>query len=297
MNKPKTVLIAGGSGLVGTNLARLLRDKGYAVKFLTRQKSNDSLIHWNPKTKEIDLQELIDVDVVVNLAGANIGDRNWTDARKKELIASRIDSTLFLSEIAAKMPALSYYVGASGVNCYELIPNRIVSESDAFGSDFLSTLVRDWEAASDQFQAHCPYMKLRIAMVLSGKGGSLEAMKKPISFGLGSPLGKGTQYHPWIHIDDLSRMILFGMEQHLTGTYHAVANCDQNRTMMKEISRQMKRPFFLPAVPAFLLKMILGERSMLVLSDLQVSNDKIKKTGFQFQFEQLTDALKAIFQK
>jgi NAD dependent epimerase/dehydratase family enzyme len=92
-------------------------------------------------------------------------------------------------------------------------------------------------------------------------------------------------------------MILFGMEQHLTGTYHAVANCDQNRTMMKEISRQMKRPFFLPAVPGFLLKMILGERSMLVLSDLQVSNDKIKKTGFQFQFEQLTDALKAIFQK
>ena len=77
MNKPKTVLIAGGSGLVGTNLARLLRDKGYAVKFLTRQKSNDSLIHWNPKSKEIDLQELIDVDVLVNLAGANIGDRNW----------------------------------------------------------------------------------------------------------------------------------------------------------------------------------------------------------------------------
>ena len=158
----------------------------------------------------------------------------------------------------------------------------------------MSTLVRDWEAASDRFEGKCPYMKLRIAMVLSNRDGSLAVMKRPIYFGLGSPIGKGTQYHPWIHIEDLCRMILFGIEQYLTGTYHAVAHCDTNRDMMKGIAKQLHRPFFLPAIPAGFLKFILGEKSLLVLSDLRVSNDKIKKEGFQFKFENLNKALKSL---
>lgn len=297
MKETKTVLIAGGSGLIGTNLANLLRTNGFAVKFLSRQASSDSCIHWNPKTKEINVDELADVNVIVNLAGANIGDRNWTQVRKKELVDSRIESTLFLSELAPKMPGLLYYIGASGVNCFDVTQEKTFHEEDPYGTDFLSQLVKEWEAASDSFQGVCPYMKLRIAMVLAKEGGSLDAMRKPISLGLGSPLGKGTQYHPWIHIDDLARLMLFGIENALTGTYHAVANCDQNKTMMKEIAREMKKPFFLPPVPGFLLKWLLGERAMLVLSDLTVSNQKIKQTGFTFHFEHLTDALKSIFAK
>jgi uncharacterized protein (TIGR01777 family) len=297
MEEIKTVLIAGGSGLIGRQLTKVLKERGYRVYKLSRNARKQGQIQWNPKTKQIDENHLSKIHILINLAGANIGDRNWTTSRKQELIDSRVQSTLFLSELAPKMPKLVYYIGASGVNCYDAQQAKVFHEEDDFGSDFLSTLVRDWENASDQFQGICPYMKLRIAMVLSNRGGSLNAMKRPVFFGLGSPLGSGNQYHPWIHIDDLCRMILFGMDHQLEGTFNAVADCDTNRTMMKGIAKYMRRPFFLPAVPSGILKFFLGERSMLVLSDLRVSNDKMKQKGFEYKFDKLNKALKALFAK
>lgn len=297
MEEIKTVLIAGGSGLIGKQLTKVLKERGYRVYKLSRNARKQGQVQWNPKTKQIDENHLSKINILINLAGASIGDKNWTTPRKQELIDSRVESTIFLSELAAKMPKLAYYVGASGVNCYDLSQNKVFQETDEYGSDFLSTLVRDWEKASDHFEGICPRMKLRIAMVLSDRGGSLNAMKRPVFFGLGSPLGSGNQYHPWIHIDDLCRIILFGIQHQLVGTFNAVADCDTNRTMMKGIAKHMRRPFFLPAVPSGILKFFLGERSMLVLSDLEVSNDKIKQTGFEFKFDKLNKALKALFPK
>jgi len=297
MEEIKTVLIAGGSGLIGRQLTKVLKERGCRVYKLSRNARKQGQIQWNPKTKQIDENYLSKIHILINLAGANIGDRNWTATRKQELIDSRVQSTLFLRELAPKMPKLVYYIGASGVNCYDAQQAKVFHEEDDYGPDFLSTLVRDWESASDQFQGICPYMKLRIAMVLSDRGGSLNAMKRPIFFGLGSPLGSGNQYHPWIHIDDLCRIILFGIQHQLEGTFNAVADCDTNRTMMKGIAKYMRRPFFFPAVPSGILKFFLGERSMLVLSDLRVSNDKIKKIGFEFKFDKLNKALKALFPK
>jgi len=297
MDTTKSVLIAGGSGLIGKQLTKMLIERGYLVYKLSRNAGKQGYIQWNPKLKKVDEKQLGRIHILINLAGANIGDKNWTTSLKKELIDSRVQSTEFLSEIAAKMPNLSYYIGASGVNCYDENQQKVFQESDDYGSDFLSTLVRDWETASDRFSGICPYMKLRIAMVLSNRGGSLTAMKRPVYFGLGSPLGTGNQFHPWIHIDDLCRMILFGIDNKLEGTYNAVADCDTNRTMMKGIAKYMHRPFFLPAVPSAILKFILGERSMLVLADLRVSNEKIKKTGFVFKYDKLSKALKVLFPK
>lgn len=297
MEELKTVLIAGGSGLIGKQLTKVFKERGYRVYKLSRNARKQGHVQWNPKTKQVDEKYLSRVNILINLAGANIGNRNWTEKRKKELIDSRVESTEFLSELASKMPHLNYYVGASGVNCYEMDAERVFSEEDAYGTDFLSVLVKDWEKASDRFDGICPYVKLRIAMVLSNRGGSMNAMKRPINFGLGSHIGPGTQYHPWIHIDDLCRMILFAIEQKLEGTYNAVAHCDTNRTMMKGIAKYMKRPFFFPAVPSFVLKFFLGERAMLVLSDLRVSNDKIVNAGFSFKYDQLNKALKALFPK
>jgi uncharacterized protein (TIGR01777 family) len=297
MEETKTVLIAGGSGLIGKQLTKVFKERGYRVYKLSRNARKQGHIEWNPKTKQIDEKHLDRIHILINLAGANIGDKNWTSSRKQELIDSRVQSTEFLSELALKMPKLSYYVGASGVNCYQLTQDKVFKEEDEYGSDFLSTLVRDWEKASDRFDGICPYMKLRIAMVLSNRGGSLTAMKRPVFFGLGSPLGSGNQYHPWIHIDDLCRMILFGIDHQLQGTYNAVAECDTNRTMMKGIAKHMHRPFFLPPVPSGILKFFLGERSMLVLADLRVSNDKIKNAGFEFKFDKLNKALKGLFSK
>lgn len=297
MEETKTVLIAGGSGLIGKQLTKLLEEQGYLVYKLSRNATKQGDIQWDPKSKKVDEKQLGQIHILINLAGANIGDKNWTSVRKKDLIDSRVQSTEFLSEIAAKMPKLIYYVGASGVNCYEENQQKFFQESDDYGSDFLSTLVRDWENASDRFSGICPYMKLRIAMVLSSEGGSLTAMKRPVYFGLGSPLGTGNQFHPWIHIDDLCRMILFGIDKKLEGTYNAVADCDTNRTMMQGIAKHMHRPFFLPAVPSAILKFILGERSMLVLADLRVSNEKMKHTGFAFKYDKLDKALSALFSK
>ena len=297
MDTTKSVLIAGGSGLIGKQLTKMLIERGYSVYKLSRNAGKQGYIQWDPRLKKVDEKHLDRIHILINLAGANIGDKNWTTARKKELIDSRVQSTEFLSEIAAKMPKLSYYIGASGVNCYDENQQKVFQESDDYGSDFLSTLVRDWETASDRFSGICPYMKLRIAMVLSNQGGSLNAMKGPIKFGLGSPLGTGNQFHPWIHIDDLCRMILFGIDNKLEGTYNAVAECDTNRTMMKGIAKYMHRPFFLPAVPSAIFKFFLGERSMLVLADLRVSNEKIKNTGFVFKYDKLNKALKVLFSK
>jgi uncharacterized protein (TIGR01777 family) len=297
MNEVKTILIAGGSGLIGKQLTKVLKERGYLVYKLSRNTRNQEHIQWNPKTKQVDEKHLGKIDVLINLAGANIGDKNWSASRKQELIDSRVQSTVYLSELALKMPKLVYYIGASGVNCYDVNQAKVFRENDDYGPDFLSALVRDWESASDHFQGICPYMKLRIAMVLSNRGGSLNAMKRPVFFGLGSPLGSGNQHHPWIHMDDLCRMILFGIDHQLVGTFNAVADCDTNRTMMKGIAKYMRRPFFMPAVPSGILKFFLGERSMLVLSDLRVSNEKIKETGFEFKFDHLNKALKALFSK
>jgi len=297
MEELKTVLIAGGSGLIGKQLTKVFKERGYRVYKLSRNARKQGHVQWNPKMKQVDEKYLSRVNILVNLAGASIGDKNWSTKRKKELIDSRVESTEFLHEMAAKMPKLSYYVGASGVNCYDLNVDKVFTEEDAYGSDFLSTLVKDWEQASERFSAICPTLKLRIAMVLSNRGGSMNAMKRPVFFGLGSPIGPGTQYHPWIHIEDLCRMILFGIEQNLDGTYNAVAHCDTNKTMMKGIAKYMNRPFFMPSVPSFILTLFLGERASLVLSDLRVSNDKIKKAGFTFKYDQLNKALKALFSK
>jgi uncharacterized protein (TIGR01777 family) len=193
MDTTKSVLIAGGSGLIGKQLTKMLKERGYFVYKLSRNAGKQGYIQWDPKSKKVDEKQLARIDILINLAGANIGDKNWTTARKKELIDSRVQSTEFLSEMAAKMPKLMYYVAASGVNCYNENEQKVFQESDDYGSDFLSSLVRDWETASDRFSGICPYMKLRIAMVLSNKGGSLTAMKRPINFGLGSPLGTGNQ--------------------------------------------------------------------------------------------------------
>ena len=297
MEEFKTVLIAGGSGLIGKKLTKVFKERGYRVYKLTRFPKKQGHVYWNPKAKKIDDKYLSRVHVLINLSGANIGEKNWTEKRKKELIDSRVESTKYLSEIAAQMPLLKYYVGASGVNCYDLNQRKVFHEEDAYGDDFLSSLVEKWEKASDLFHGICPYLKIRIAMVLSDQGGSLNAMKKPISFGLGAPLGTGYQHHPWIHIDDLCRLILYGIEQNLEGTYNAVANCDTNKTMMRGIAKYMNRPFFLPPIPSAILKFFLGERATLVLSDLRVSNSKIKKAGFTFKYEQLHKALKALFSK
>jgi uncharacterized protein (TIGR01777 family) len=292
----KTVLIAGGSGLIGKKLNQVFSKKGYKVHTLTRTAKHRGQIYWNPSQQTIEGKHLDKVNIIINLAGENIGEKRWTDDRKKALRDSRLKTTQFLHSLVSNFPNLEYYISASGINCYEQ-DDEVHVESDPYGNDFLSKLVKEWEATSDLFESNCKVAKLRISMVLSKRGGALDKMLLPVKLGLGSPIGTGKQMMPWIHIEDLCNLFVYAIENELTGTYNAAANCDSNHDFMKALAKALKRPFFMPKVPAFLLKLILGEMSTLVLDSTNASNEKIKNTGFVFQYENIQSTLNALFKR
>ena len=293
----KTVLISGGRGLIGKTLSRLLIKKGYTVYKLTRSPKKSHHIYWNPEKRTAESKHLQEIDIIINLAGSNISKKKWSSSRKKDLVNSRINSIEFLKSLTKKMPKLKYYISASGINCYDYNDPHEKTENDPFGEHFLSQLVKDWEIASDGFQDVCTVAKLRIAMVLDKRGGALKKIIRAINFGLGSPLGSGQQYVPWIHIDDLCNMFLFCIENNVSGTYNASNGYISNKEFMKTISKKMRKPFFLPRVPKTILNIFLGEMSSILTESLKVSNEKIIKTGFQFRHSNFDAAISDIIKK
>ena len=291
----KTVLIAGGTGLIGKRLTNVLSKKGYRVYKLTRRAKKRGQIYWNPSNKTIEGKHLDKVEVIVNLVGENVGDSRWSESTKEKLVSSRVETTRFLYNCAKNMPKLQYYLGASGVNCYGNVSDIIKSETSAYGVDFLSKLVKEWEESSKLFSDKVPVSILRIASVLDKRGGMLKKIKRPILMGIGAQIGNGEQKIPWIHIDDLVDMIIFCIEQNLEGTYNAVASCDSNKHFMKTLAISLKRPFFMPRIPSWVIKLLFGERSILLLGNVNASNEKIVSTGFEFKFSSLPSAFRNLF--
>ena len=296
-NQTPTVLIAGGSGLIGSALTQHLEARGFKVFKLTRRATQANHLFWDPQAKQIDTTQLDQIDVLINLVGENIGSKRWTPKRKAQILSSRVQSTHFLSSLIPQMTNLQYYIGASGVNCYENLPGQVFTEEDTYGTDFLATVVKEWEAAHALVLKQVPGSIFRISMVLAAHGGSLQLMKLPISLGIGSPIGTGKQTNPWIHLDDLCRLLLFAVEQKLQGTYNALGNYDTNTEMTQLLAKWLRRPLLLPKIPAFVLRLLLGERAILVLSDLRASNEKIRQTGFSFQYATLDGAFESFFKK
>jgi len=292
-----TVLIAGGSGLIGSQLTRHFKDRGFRVYKLTRKPTKHGHIFWDPKAEKMSTSKLDKIEVLVNLVGENIGSKRWTAKRKAEILASRVQSTHFLASMIPQMTQLKYYIGASGVNCYDNLPGKVFTEDEPYGHDFLATVVKEWEAAHQLVLKQVPGSILRISMVLSRHGGSLHLMKQPIYWGLGAPVGAGSQTSPWIHIDDLCRLMLFAYDTKLEGTFNALGGNDTNADMTTRLAKWLKRPLFLPNIPAIALRLLLGERAVLVLSDLRASNQKIKAAGFTFKYTSLDSAFKSFFKK
>ena len=286
-----TFLISGGRGLVGKALGNMLKRQGHTVYKLSRRPKRKGHIYWNPEKQSIEGKHLHKIEVIINLAGANIGAQKWSNKRKLELINSRVNSIQFLKQTAATMPNLNYYISASGINCYGYNSQIEKEESDDYGNDFLSELVKEWEAASNSFKEICPVAILRIALVVDKKGGALKKIMKPIKLGLGSPLGSGQQYLPWIHIKDLCRMFMHCIEHKKEGTFNAANGYISNQEFMKTISKKMKKPFFFPAIPKPILSFFLGEMSTMLTESLKVSNQKIKQNGFEFLFPDFDSAM------
>jgi uncharacterized protein (TIGR01777 family) len=294
----KNILIAGGSGLIGAQLTHALRAKGHSVSILSRNPKGKDQYAWDPKAGTIDESILANVEVLINLSGAGIADKKWTAERKQELHASRIGTNVFLYSLVDKMPRLQQYVCSSGINCYGYLDNeKVYTEDDPFGKDYLSQLVKVWELSADQFKSHCKVAKIRTAMVLDANGGALKKMLPVINMGIGSAIASGKQFSPWIHSEDLARLFVHTVEQQLEGSYNALAGSVSNKELMRTIAKTLKKPFFFPKVPSFIIRILYGEMSLILLYGLKASNEKICSTGFEFKFKDLSAALKDVLVK
>ncbi len=293
-----SILVTGGTGFIGNHLCNLLRSKGYNVLILSRNKTdNPNTFYWNISENYIDPKAIQIADYIIHLTGAGIADKRWTKKRKEELIDSRVKSTnLLFNKIKELNPTLKGFISASGIGFYGAVTsNKIYSEKDSVGTDFLAKVCNVWETASNQFNTlNIRTVIFRTGIVLSKKGGAFEKMSQPIKLGFGSPIGTGNQYIPWIHIDDLCNMYVEAIENNeLNGIYNAVApDYVTNEFLTKSIATMLHKRAWLPNVPSFMLKLIFGEMAVILLEGSRVSSEKIKSTGFKFKYSFLLEALK-----
>ena len=293
------ILISGASGLVGQKLVPMLLDAEYRVITLGRSERGQfpcDHVSWN-QLKSGECVALEHVTHIVHLAGSNIGSKRWTDDNKTEFINSRVDSAALLRQVFTNHKhELSSYISASATGYYGLkTTEKIYVEQSANGSDFAADLCEKWEASADAFESISKrVLKLRIGIVLSPKGGALKKMIGTTRLGVGSALGSGKQWFPWIHIDDLAKVIFFSIENEtVEGVYNAVApEHATNRDVNKALAAAMNKPFWAPNVPSFLLKRMFGEMSEILLGGSRISSQKILDTGFSFDHPVLKTALK-----
>ncbi len=297
------VLITGATGLVGKALTAKLLERGDEVNYLTTRESkveksdNFKGFQWNPKKQEIDKACFEGVECIVNLAGASVAER-WTKEHKKAILNSRIDTlNLLYKSLSEIKHEVKHLVSASAIGVYSSSLTKLYDETETqLSNDFLGHVVQEWEKASSQFEnIDINVAQLRIGVVLSGDGGALEQMAKPIKNYVGATLGSGKQWQSWIHIKDLASMFCYVMDEELTGVFNAVApNPVNNKKLTKAIAKVLDKPILLPPVPKFGLKLLLGEMSQIVLDSQLVSADKIQDHGFVFEFVHIEQALEDI---
>lgn len=294
------VLITGGTGFVGQYLTKFLILKGYRVSILSRairENTEDvSYFLWDVENKLIDKTCLQKVQTVIHLSGENVADSKWTKDRKDKILQSRVQSTELLYDLLSKESHnVKSFISASATGIYGSKTTRnIYKEKDELGTDFLSKVCSEWESVIFQMNSiGIRTVALRTGIVLAKDKGALAKMMFPFRLGLGSALGSGKQYLPWIHIEDLCKMYLFAIENpSISGAYNAVVGDDlNNEELSKALANVLNRPFFMPKIPQFLLNFIFGEMSVILTKGSRVSSDKIKNEGFEFSFPEVNKAL------
>lgn len=294
-----TILITGGTGLVGKALRRHLMAEGHEVRILSRNPSAAGSFSWNVDKQQIDEGAFEGIEHIVHLAGAGVAEKRWTKARKKEIIDSRVESMKLISTVVKKNNIrLKSFVGASAIGIYGMnTSEKIYTEDDQPVQDFLSEVCLLWENSYKDMAA-CSERSciLRIGVVLSGQGGALKRLLPLFNAGLGSAVGSGKQYMPWIHLDDMVQLIgqaLFNPQ--FKGTYNAVASEHvSNRQFSEQLAKSLRKPFFVPNVPAFLLKLRFGRMANVLLEGSRVSNNKLLAAGFVFNYPNIAGALNKI---
>jgi uncharacterized protein len=308
-----TVLITGGTGMIGTHLQNFLLENGYSIIVLIKNEKqrkpldkNISYAKWNVEKEEIDKDAIAGADYIIHLAGANVAEKKWTDKRKKEIIESRTKTGALLVKSLKEIPnTVKAVISASAIGWYGIDTNESRQhgfKEDAPAADnFLGNTCKLWEENIKPVEQLNKRLAIfRFGIVLSKKGGALDEFKKPLKFGIAGILGGGKQIISWIHIDDLCRLLLFAIEhENISGIYNAVAPLPvTNKELTLMLAKNMRGKFFIPVhVPAFALKLALGELSIEVLKSTTVSSEKITKEGFNFLYPSINIALENLEKK
>lgn len=300
------ILITGGTGLVGTRLSEKLVEQGYNVVHLSRNQNNASTyktFSWDISKGIIEEGAFESVHHIIHLAGAGIAEKRWSAKRKQILTSSRVDgANLIFKYLKSSDHHVKTFISASAIGIYGFDTGGIIQTEERIqlGDDFLATLTKKWELAADKFsEAGIKVVKLRLGHVLSKGGGLMRKLLPLANLGLSSPFGAGEQYMSWIHIDDLTKIFIYAIEQQdIQGVYNAVAPIPvTNKDFLKQLTMVLNKPFFLPNTPKFVLKLIFGELSSAITGGNNVSSTKIEQAGFDFQFTELSEALRNLLRK
>jgi uncharacterized protein len=294
------IVIAGGSGFLGSALVRRLEHDGHRARVLTRRPTSDRDIAWMPTAEGEHsapapwAHALDGIDVVVNLAGEGIADRRWSEERKRALRASRLLPTRSLVTTirsVARPPAV--FISGSAVGYYGPQGNELVTESTPPGTDFLARLSVEWEQEAERASATTRVVRIRTGLVLHPDGGVLSKMLLPFRLGVGGPFGSGTQYMPWIHLDDWVALVLWVMTRSdADGAFNATAPTPvTNAEFTGALGRTLGRPTFM-RVPAVALRLLLGELAESLLTGQRAIPERAEGMGFQFRFREIGPALR-----
>ena len=299
---PKNILITGATGLVGKQLVPYLQKQGHQVSILSRRKINIPAVNvfvWDVDQQTIDTDALKGIDTIIHLAGAGIADKSWSAERKQEIIDSRVKSAQLLYKTIKETKApVTTFVSASAVGYYGSRRDEFLWENSDPGKGFLADCCIQWEAAADEGLAMgIRVVKVRIGLILSKKGGALAAMAMPIKFFVGAPLGNGKQWMPWIHLDDIVGIFTKAVEDKaMQGAYNGTAPYPiSNKLFTKRIAWHLNRPVWPLHVPKAVLKLILGESSILALMSSNTAAQKILDAGYRFKYLDIDEALKDIY--
>lgn len=297
----KNVLITGGTGFIGQHLANLLIENNYSVSILSRSSKQNkvdiSYFVWDIDKHFIDEQAVINADYIIHLAGEGIADQRWTSKRKKAIVDSREKSIQLIYEVLKKHnKKLEAFVSASGIGIYGAVNGpKVCIESTRVADDFLGSTCQKWEAAADTIESlGIRTVKIRTGLVFGKNEGFLKKLTPIFKYKLGAALGSGKQYMPWIHIDDLCSIYLAALQKtEMSGAYNAAINDHTNNEIFsKALARIYGYKLWLPNVPAFLIRLALGEMALIILKGRRVSSHKMEETGFQFKYNKLEVALR-----
>lgn len=291
-------MVTGGTGLIGKHVVGILARKGHEVRVYSRKpvkrEVGAKMYHWNPAKGELDKLALKDLDCIVHLAGEGIADKPWSRRRKKQIIKSRTQGLDLIRKTYQDLgQAPKALVSASAIGYYTHNRQSVNTESGPKGRGFLAKSVYEWEKAVKAFEPLCSTTRMRIGFVLSGEGGGLPQMAQPFRKGLGAPLGSGKQMVSWVHIDDVARGFVFAVENEASGVFNMVApNPCTNKELSKSVAKSVGKWLLPIKVPAFVLRLAMGERADLVLADNKVIPTRLLEEGFDFRYERVEEAVK-----